>query len=217
MTQAVRWLPLGVPVDPDAGQARRWIVQELAKPEYRAAQPTWFDRLSAAVRDWLDSLTLRTDGVSQGPILAIAAVLVLAALVAAFLIFGLPRINRRSGVTGGLFGEDDDRDAAAMRRSAQLAAGHGDWATAIEEMFRAIARGLAERTILSTSPGTTARDFATRAGAAFPERAERLSEAATTFDAVRYLGGSGTEADYLALTVLEDELRASRPPLAVLA
>jgi hypothetical protein len=207
-------LPYEVPVDPDAAQAQQWIVAELAKAQYRAAQPTWFDRASDAFWDWLQSLTLGASGPFQGPILAIAALVVLAVVVVTFLVFGAPRLGRRSTVTGALFGVGDDRDAAAMRRAANDAAARGDWALAIEEMFRSIARGLAERTILSTSPGTTAREFSARAGALFPSLSAALASTAAVFDEVRYLDGLGTEADYRRAAELEAELRAARSPLA---
>jgi hypothetical protein len=201
-----------VPVDPDAAEAQRWIIQELSKPEYRAAQPTWFDRASKAFWDWLRSLKFDDGGGGlQGPILILALIVVVAALVAAFIIFGAPRLNRRSAVSGILFGEDDARDAAAMRRSAEDAASDSDWVLAIEEIFRSIARGLAERTLVSVSPGTTARDFAVRAGAVLPFFSERLAAAASAFDDVRYLGRVGTEAAFRAAAEVERDLRAARP------
>ena len=95
-----------------------------------------------------------------------------AALVVAFLIFGVPRLNRRSRVAGVLFGEDDDRGSADMRRDAAAAASRGDYATAIAELFRALARGLAERTIVTVTPGTTARGFAGRADRFVAARAD---------------------------------------------
>ncbi|HAM27937.1 MAG TPA: hypothetical protein DCP11_14895 [Microbacteriaceae bacterium] len=204
--------PFDVPVDPDAAQAQQWIITELAKPQYQAAQPTWFDRLSAAFWEWVKSLTVGVGGPFQAPVLAGAAVVVLAVVVVAFLIFGVPRLNRRSAVTGALFGVGDDRDAAAMRRAANAAAEQHDWTPAIEEMFRSIARGLAERTILTTTPGTTAHDFAARAGAIFAPLAGALAATAAVFDQVRYLDGEGTEADYRRAAELEAELRATRPP-----
>src|SRR5690606_32969609 len=103
----------------------------------------------------------------------IIVIVIAALLLVAFLIFGLPRLNRRSSVTGSLFGEDDARTAADMRAAAEKAASRGDYALATAEMFRSIARGLAERTVLSTSPGTTAHDFGVRAGRAFPDHATR--------------------------------------------
>jgi hypothetical protein len=204
---------LTVPVDPDSAQAQRWIIQELSKPEYRAAQPTWFDRASQAFWHWLQSLKLDGGPGVQGPILIVALLVVIAALVAAFFIFGAPRLNRRSSESGALFGDDDARDATAMRRSAEEAAARSDWVLAIEEIFRSIARGLAERTLVTVSPGTTARDFAVRAGTVLPAFSERLSAAASTFDDVRYLSREGTEAAYRSATALESDLRAARPAL----
>ncbi|CAN5185345.1 DUF4129 domain-containing protein [soil metagenome] len=204
-------VPVDVPVDPDSAEAQRWVIQELSKPEYRAAQPTWFDRASKAFLDWLQSLKIDSGPGVQGPILVLALIVIVAALVAAFLIFGAPRLNRRSAASGILFGDDDARDAAAMRRAAEDAAARSDWVIAIEEIFRSIARGLAERTLVTVSPGTTARDFAARAGIVLPGFAERLSTAASAFDDVRYLGREGTETAYTDAARLEKDLRALRP------
>ena len=204
-----------VPVDPDAEQARQWIIAELSKPAYQAAQPTWFDRLSSAFWNWLTSLNFGDTG-TNGVILLIAVVIVAAAVVAAFLLFGAPRLNRRSAMTGALFGEDDDRSANAIRAAADAAADRQEWTLAIEELFRSIARGLAERTVVTTSPGTTARDFAARAGIPFPPYADRLASAARVFDGVRYLGREGTEAAFRETARLESELRTARPVLETL-
>jgi hypothetical protein len=206
-------LPFDVPVDPQPPEARDWLIDELAEPVYQAAQPTLFDRISQAIGDWLASLQL---GTADGPPalgLTVVIVLVAAALVVAFLVFGLPRFNRRSAVAGTLFGEDDDRDADAMRRAAQAAAGRGDYALAIAEAFRAIARGLAERSLVSTTPGTTARDFAGHAGRVFPDASAELVQAAIAFDDVRYLGRPGTAERYAEVAALESRLRSARPRL----
>jgi len=209
----MRSLPFDVPVDPEPPEARDWLIDELAKPIYQAAQPTLFDRIAQAIRDWLNSLQF---GEVQGPpALGLGAVVigVVVALVVAFLIFGLPRFNRRSRVTGSLFGEDDERTAERMRRDAEAAASRGDWATAIAEAFRALARGLAERTIVTTTPGTTARDFAVRAGVAFPDSASALAAAAVVFDDVRYLGRPGDARQYAELAALESRLRTAKAAL----
>lgn len=206
-------LPFDVPVDPDAPEATNWLIDELSKPVYQAAKPTLFDRIAQSISDWIGSLQL---GAAQGPPafgIGVVIVLVVVGLIVAFLIFGVPRLNRRSAVTGSLFGEDDVRTAAVMRRDAQAAAARGDYSAAVAEMFRAIARGLAERTIVTTTPGTTARDFAVRSGRVFPGFAPRLVDAATAFDAVRYLGREGTHEQYEAIAALESELNAARPVL----
>ena len=213
ITTSLALVRLDVPVNPDSAEAKQWIIQELSKPEYRAAQPTWFDRASKAFWDWLQSLKIDGGPGVQGPILIIALIVVVAALVAAFFIFGAPRLNRRSAGGSSLFGDDDARDAAAMRRSAEDAAGRSDWVLAIEEIFRSIARGLAERTLVTVSPGTTARDFAVRAGTVLPAFSARLSAAASAFDDVRYLSREGTEVVYRSVLALESDLRATRPAL----
>ncbi len=191
------------------------MINELSKPQYQAAKPTLFDQIAKAIGDWFGSLQF---GDVQGPPVfgfGLIIGLVVAALVVAFVIFGVPRLNRRSSVTGVLFGDNDVRSAADMRADAAAAASRGDYATAIAELFRAIARGLSERAIVSVSPGTTARGFAAAAASAFPRFDARLLTAAVAFDEVRYLGMAGSVDAYDAIVGLESELRAVRPADAV--
>lgn len=201
---------MGIPVDPSAPDAQQWLRDELAKAPYQAAQPTWFDRLSQAILDWFSSLTFGGDG-SNGWIPLIATLIGIALLVAAILVFGLPRRARRRRSAAGLFAAEDRRTADQLRRSAAAAASAGDWTLANEEAFRAIAQGLAERTILRPTPGTTAHSVAELAAAAFPDERARLRNGANVFESVRYLGGTGTEQGYTDLVALDAALRAARP------
>ncbi|WP_104193162.1 DUF4129 domain-containing protein [Cryobacterium sp. Y82] len=200
-----------VPVVPDAPEARQWLREELAKAPYAAARPTWFDRASQAFLDWLQSLTVNGDGNLKDWLPIVAVVLALTALVAGWLLFGAPRLARRRRAAPDLFGTIDQRSSSEMRTAADAAASRGDWSLACEEVFRALARGLAERTVLSVTPGTTAHDFAARAQLAFPAFGRALALAADTFDRVRYLEQVGLEPDYRALAALEAELRAAAP------
>lgn len=205
-------LRLDVPVDPSSPQAQDWLRNELAKPEYQAAKPTWFDLASKAVQDWLGSLFSGPAG-DAGPVLLVVVVLVVAALiVAAFLIFGRPRVNRRAASDRrALFGADDARSADELRRSAAEAARAADWPLAIEEQFRAIAAALDERTLVDVRPGTTATEFAAQAARSAPGQAAELRQAARTFDEVRYLDRPGSEAGYQQLVALDAELQRIRP------
>jgi hypothetical protein len=207
----VRPLQADVPVDPGAGEARQWLVRELAKPEYLSAQPTWFDRLSAAFASWLASLAQGDLGAAGLPLLIGLLAIVAGAILAAFLLVGAPRRRRRSSLVTAIFDQTDDRDAAALRRAAETAARSGDWSTAIQELFRAIARSLEERTLVDTSPGTTARGLATRAARHFPSLSEPLRAAASSFDAVRYLGHAGSASAYAQLAALDQALSGARP------
>jgi hypothetical protein len=200
-----------IPVEPDAPEAQQWLREELAKAPYQAAQPTWFDRLSQAVLDWLSSLTFDGDG-GNGWLALIGTLIGVAVLVAALLIFGLPRrARRRREQAAGLFADDDRRTATQLRRAAAAAAADGNWTLAAEEAFRAIATSLAERTIVRPMPGTTAHTVAELASVAFPAEQARLRAGAEEFESVRYLGGIGTEAGYRALVDLDADLLATRP------
>lgn len=198
-------------LDPTGPEAQELLRAELSKPPYVAAQPTWFDRLSKSFLDWLGSLSAPAGDGLGGWIPLVAVVLGLAAVTAAWLIYGPPRLNRRSRLGTELFGEHDERSAEVLRRAAATAAAAGRWDQAIAEMFRALARGLVERTVLTLSPGTTAHAFGELAAAGFESERQRLADAAKVFDAVRYLGSPGSQADYLALEALERELRHRQP------
>lgn len=205
-----------VPVVPDQPEGQDWVIQELSKPQYQAARPTLFDQIVNAILDWL--LGFRIGGIEGPPALGILVVILLvaAAVVAAVLIFGLPRLNRKSAVSGALFGEDDQRTAAQLRDVAARAAAAGDWATAITELFRSIAKNLAEREMLVSFPGTTAREFGVRGGDLFPAHADALTAAAAAFDSVRYLGGTGSRDEYEQVDRLERSLRTARPAAALI-
>ncbi|MFF2274949.1 DUF4129 domain-containing protein [Agromyces sp. NPDC058126] len=199
------------PLDPDAPEARRWLEDELAKPEYQNSKPTAFDLAMQAVRDWFADLLGGAGGV-PAPVVTLIVVLVVAAIVVvAFLVFGAPRLRRRRSAAVPLFDDDDRRDLAALRRAAELAASDGNWPLAIEERFRALVRGAVDRDLVQVHPGTTAHAFAIAAARPFPGRDQDLASAAAEFDGVRYLGGTGSAAAYERMSELEAELARTRP------
>lgn len=202
---------LDPPIAPNGPTAQGWILQELAKPEYAASRPTWFDIAATAVRDWFESLTgPSVAGIPNlGPLVVIIIVVVV--VVIAFLVFGLPRLNRRSRVTGELFGIDDERTGEQILADARRAAAAGDYSLAVVEGMRATARTLSERTLLTMFPGTTAHSFSAQAAALFPEYREQLARTADTFDTVRYLDEPGTESGWRDAEALALELRTARP------
>lgn len=199
------------PLDPDAPEARRWLEDELAKPEYQSAQPNAFDLAMQAIRDWFVSLFEGATGI-PGPLLTLIVVVVVALVViVGLLVFGLPRLRRRQRATTPLFDDADRRDLETLRKAAVAAAAAGDWPLAIEERFRALARGMVERDLIRVHPGTTARGLAYAATSPFPGHETALLGAADDFDAVRYLGGSGTRERYDVLTELEQAIAATAP------
>ncbi|WP_162940264.1 DUF4129 domain-containing protein [Gryllotalpicola protaetiae] len=207
----------GPPLTPDDDTARRWLVQELSKPEYASARPNWFDELSQRVSDWFDSLHLGGTGGSGGWLAVAGGALVLAIVVFAVLRFGLPRLNRRSRAAR-LRGEvADTRTAEQLRAAADRAAAQGDFSLAVLERFRAIAASLAERTVVAVRPGTTAHEVALAAAAVFPGDAAGLRDAADTFDAARYLGRAQDRGSHERLRELDERLRRTAPAFAAVA
>ncbi|MFD4422743.1 DUF4129 domain-containing protein [Agromyces sp. NPDC058484] len=201
----------GTPLDPDAPEARRWLQDELAKTEYQNARPNAFDLAMQAIRDWFVSLFEGATGL-PGPLLTLLGVVVVAVVVVVgLLVFGVPRLRRRRRAPAPLFDDADRRDLETLRRAAAAAAAAGDWPLAIEERFRALARGMVERDLIRVHPGTTARGVADAATAPFPRHEHALRAAAADFDAVRYLGRAGTSERYDALTDLEGALARAAP------
>jgi hypothetical protein len=198
------------PLDPDAPEARRWLEDELAKPEYRSAQPTPFDLAMQQVRDWFVSLFEGASGVPAPLLVLLLVIAIVLVVVIGLLVFGLPRLRRRQRPTAPLF-DDDRRDLAALRAAASAAAQAGDWPVAIEERFRAIVRGAVDRDLVRVHPGTTARGVAVAASTPFPGHAASLQSAAAEFDAVRYLGRPGSRERYEELVRLDLELAAAAP------
>lgn len=211
-------LPFEVPVDPDRDEARRLLEEELEKARYqqdttRPETPEWLRDLYRWIEDLLGSLT--GEGTAPGWI-GVLVIVALVVLVVLFLVFGVPRLRARSRIpaTGDeLFEADDHRDAQAMRRDAEAAARAGRYGEAIAERFRAIARSLHERTLVSTVPGSTAHDVARRAARPLPDHAAAIELAATDFDAVRYLGDPGDAERYARMAALDAAVQRTRPRL----
>ena len=201
------------PVEPDAEDARQLLLDELSDPSYAESQPTWFDLISQAVVDWFSSLSLGEGGGPPALALVIGAIVLAAAIAGAILVYGLPRWRARSRASTDLLGENDRRTARELRRDAERAASAGDYSLAIVERYRAIARALDERTIVTAQPGTTAHGFARAAARQFSAHAVALDTAADLFDGVRYLGRSGEQNHYTAVRELDEAIDRAPSPL----
>ncbi len=199
------------PLDPEAPEARQWLEDELAKPEYQNAQPNAFDLAMQAIRDWFISVFEGASGL-PGPLLTLLLIVVVTVVVVVgLLIYGIPRLRRRRLAAVPLFDDADRRDLDTLRRAATAAAAAGDWPLAIEERFRALVRGMVERDLIRVHPGTTARGVVDAASVPFPAHERSLQSAAADFDEVRYLGRAGTRERYEALTELERVIAATSP------
>jgi hypothetical protein len=201
------------PLTPDGDEARRWAEEELSDPSYDIAEPTPFDRIARAIGDFIASLLNPDVSGGWGSTFAlVAAIVVVMIIVAAFLVWGMPRVTRRSAPrTPLLFGDTEHRSAAELRDAAAERARASDWDAAIVLRFRALARGCLERGVVDPPPGATVHAFARAAARAFPPLATRLEEAAAAFDDVRYLRRPGTAELYRLVAAVDEAVVSARP------
>ncbi|WJL95128.1 DUF4129 domain-containing protein [Microbacterium sp. ET2] len=217
MISGVARMLVATPVTPDGDEAREWAERELSNPVYAEAEPTAFDRIARAIGEFLGRLFSTDVSGGLGSTFALVAAIAVAALIiVAVLVWGLPRARRRAAApVATLFGDSDERSADDLRRAAASAAAAGDWDEALILRFRALARGLAERGVVSTPPGATVHAFARSAGRVFPSSAADLEAGASAFDDVRYLRRPGSRGDYEQLSRLDEQLIAARPATPV--
>lgn len=207
-------LPSAAPLAPDRDEARQWAERVLSDPAYAAAEPNFIDRIARAVVDFFENLFMTRLSGEWGPAFAVVVAIIVAVLiVAGVLIWGRPRAAARARRAPALFGETEGRTAAELRRDAADAAARDEWDEAIVLRFRALVRGLEERTLVDVAAGTTVHGFARTAALAFPAEAQRMDAAATAFDDVRYLRRPGTDEIYRVVSQLDDDLAGTRPSL----
>ncbi|NDU72476.1 DUF4129 domain-containing protein [Actinomadura sp. DSM 109109] len=195
-------------------EAREMARRELEKQIYQRDKPSWLERLWDDFAEWLRHLSQKApapesqgnDGGWASVVIVVAIVLIAVALVV-WLMRG--RRNPRSRKAPLL--EDAPSTALDHRQAAERHAEAGQWAEAIRERLRAIARDLEERAVLEARPGRTADELAAEAGEAVPELAEDLAAGVRIFDDVWYGDRPGTPEGYARMKELDERLRAARP------
>ena len=197
------------PVLPVPAEARRWAVEELAKPEYRDAAPSWLDTLWRNFLDWLQSLDGSSGDAASVPSPVIA--LVVAAIIAAAILLARPRLNARARKTRDVFASEPAMSATDYRNRAEAAAAAGKWGDAVVDRFRAVVRSAEVRTILDPRPGRTADEAARALSVPFNAESGRLLLAAAVFDGIRYGNRAAGRADYQEMVGLDSALDAMKP------
>jgi len=198
------------PVVPDAGEARRWASEELAKQVYRDAQPRWLEELWQKFVEWLNSLdvpALGVEGSVAGGLLAAAAVV----LIAVAVVLARPRRNARVKTRRDVFDAGLEVSADDYRGRAAAAAAASDWGRAVVEQFRGLVRAAEERTVIDPQPGRTADEVAAQLSRAFAPAAPRIASAAGIFDAVRYGDAGATAEDHSGIAALDRHLGTLQP------
>ncbi|WGW10697.1 DUF4129 domain-containing protein [Saxibacter everestensis] len=198
------------PLQPSDDEARRWVLEELGKPEYRQGDVTLLERIGATIERFFSSFD--GPGVPVSPVGVVILIVVVVGLIGVAVWWaGKPRRRGLGASANAVFDVDSTLSAAAHRNLAERAARIGDWQVAIRERFRAIARELEERTIIEPRPGRTAHEIATEAGPILPEIADRLLGGAGIFDDVCYGSRPASAAQYGELKSLDQSTAKAKP------
>ncbi|WP_315097660.1 DUF4129 domain-containing protein [uncultured Cellulomonas sp.] len=198
----------GVPVEPDAATGRRWATEELLDPVYHQQRS-----LLRRLLDWIgEQLAGLQTPAALSPVAVLVVVgVVLAVVVVAYVITGPVRLSRRASSDRSVLAADDARTSAEIRAAAEAAAARADWSLAVLERFRAVVRGLEERTVLDERAARTAHEAAVAAAARLPALGEQLVAAGRTFDDVAYGHEPATADDERRLRELDVRVRDARP------
>lgn len=194
-------------------EAREAAGRELARPIYHHDDPSLFMRLFIEAVGWVEQLLNRAAGASPGgwPGLVAIAVLVVLLVVAVRLRTGPVTRNRARAeplLSGPALTADQHRQSAERLAAAE------QWAEALRERLRAIARAMEERAILEPRAGRTADELAAECGAVLPDYASEFYAVTRLFDDVWYGGRPAAANDHARARDLEAALRGARPALA---
>jgi hypothetical protein len=188
--------------------AQKSARHELAKPPYHRNDPTWFDKVLSWLWRHAIDLVSRASHHAPGHGLGLGLVLILIAVAVVAIVMRVGPLRRPTSAREPVFG-DTDRAAVDYRRQAAEYAASSQWALAVRERLRAIARELEERGILEPRPGRTADELRREASAQLPALAERFRDATRTFDAIWYGGVAASAADDELLRSLDQQLTGS--------
>lgn len=192
-----------VPLTPDQGEARDWLLKELAKGEYGEIGGPIVGFVKNVIDDFFRLLSWKGQGTPPiSLILAILAIIVIAALVIVLILNPIRLARRRK--SGAVF--EEETSEPQVQASFDEAVAAQDWNLAYVWAYRLMVLGLDDHDIVSSTPGLTAREAADAATRVAPGLAPQLSAYAESFDKVRY-GHAAVSRDEV------DALRSFTPVL----
>jgi hypothetical protein len=202
------WEPIG------RDEARERARRELEKPIYHRDDPSLIERVFRRTSEWIQELFNKifdpTRGGSGGGWIAVAVILAII-VIAIGIVFWVMRGRKNTRSDRAALLEAEPSTAVDHRAEAVRLAAGGQWADAIRERLRAVARDLEERIILDPRPGRTADELAVEAARALPDIAEALRSGVRVFDDVWYGDRPGTRDGYEQLAVLDELTQAAVP------
>ena len=171
-----------IPLTPDQGEARDWLLEELAKGVYGEISGPIVSFVSDLIDGFFRLLSWRGEGTPPiSLILTILAIIAIAALIVVLILHPIRLAKRRSR---SVF--EEETSTPQVRASFDEAVASQDWNLAYVWAYRLMVLGLDDHDFVSSTPGLTAREAADAATRVAPGLAPQLSTYAETFDKVRY-------------------------------
>lgn len=190
--------------------AREAARRELAKPPYHRDDPSLTERVLRAVGRWVSELFDRAAAAGPGSRIGVVLLVALLAVVIVAVRLRVGPLARRGTTPAALMG-DPARTPEDYRQAAARAARSGDYASALRDRLRAVAREVEVRGVTEPRAGRTAAELILELTGALPGLDSRLPAAFTAFAAVWYGGRPAVRADYeLAVAADEALLRGLR-------
>ena len=171
-----------IPLTPDQGEARDWLLEELSKGVYGEISGPIVSFVSDLIDGFFRLLSWRGEGTPPiSLILTILAIIAIAALIVVLILHPIRLAKRRSR---SVF--EEETSTPQVRASFDEAVASQDWNLAYVWAYRLMVLGLDDHDVVSSTPGLTAREAADAATRVAPGLAPQLSTYAETFDKVRY-------------------------------
>lgn len=171
-----------IPLTPDQGEARNWLLEELSKGVYGEISGPIVSFVSDLIDGFFRLLSWRGEGTPPiSLILTILAIIAIAALIVVLILHPIRLAKRRSR---SVF--EEETSTPQVRASFDEAVASQDWNLAYVWAYRLMVLGLDDHDVVSSTPGLTAREAADAATRVAPGLAPQLSTYAETFDKVRY-------------------------------
>ncbi len=199
--------------DPDRGEARDLLIQELAKPEYNQRENPLV-RLANWLTEQLNNLLNVLPGSSSLSSVLVVLVVLLVVSVLVFASRQLLRDRTLSAASAGAVLGAENLSAQEFRARADHCGALGDWDGALLDYYRALTAGAGERTLLDDAPTRTAHEVAGTLATTFPDHGQDLRWSADAFDRVRYGQQSCSRDEAERVRDLDRVVQKARPVAA---
>ena len=180
-----------------ADEVRRIADEMLARPEFLQAQPTWWQRLTRVVFDFISRVLEAMAGDGRGSIIGTVTIIVVV-LALLYLIVRLTRTVRVDPRLADATGSALGRTRADWAADAQACEAAGEWRDAVRCRYRELLAALAGAGLLAEVAGRTSGEYLTTFAADVPGAADAFAQVTHRFETAWYSHDETTQADLAA-------------------